>query len=181
MAVAAANEIDVDVARAFVRERFEELFDQREREVFVDEQHLAVDRRFENEERATGEIDDDARECFVERHVRRAEAADAALVAEGGGEGFAEDEAGVFDGVVVIDEGVAGGDHIEIDLTVARDHFQHVRQKADWRVDGGTASAVEIEDRKSTRLNSSHSQISYAVFCLKKKKKKKKHITQLNT
>src|SRR2546427_7552803 len=27
-------------------------------------------------------------------------------------------------------------------------------------------------DRKSTRLNSSHSQISYAVFCLKKKKKK---------
>src|SRR5688572_31940864 len=30
------------------------------------------------------------------------------------------------------------------------------------------------KDRKSTRLNSSHSQISYAVFCLKKKKKKKK-------
>src|SRR5438445_3736295 len=30
------------------------------------------------------------------------------------------------------------------------------------------------EDRKSTRLNSSHANISYAVFCLKKKKKKKK-------
>src|SRR3989475_9648128 len=30
-----------------------------------------------------------------------------------------------------------------------------------------------IQDRKSTRLNSSHSQISYAVFCLKKKKKKR--------
>src|SRR2546422_6023055 len=29
------------------------------------------------------------------------------------------------------------------------------------------------EDRKSTRLNSSHGYISYAVFCLKKKKKKK--------
>src|SRR5688572_31627804 len=29
-----------------------------------------------------------------------------------------------------------------------------------------------LQDRKSTRLNSSHSQISYAVFCLKKKKKK---------
>src|SRR5689334_25447992 len=29
------------------------------------------------------------------------------------------------------------------------------------------------QDRKSTRLNSSHSSISYAVFCLKKKKKKK--------
>src|SRR2546427_3628417 len=31
---------------------------------------------------------------------------------------------------------------------------------------------IEGRDRKSTRLNSSHSQISYAVFCLKKKKKK---------
>src|SRR2546430_6853940 len=33
--------------------------------------------------------------------------------------------------------------------------------------------ARALSDRKSTRLNSSHSQISYAVFCLKKKKKKK--------
>src|SRR5690625_6968249 len=32
-----------------------------------------------------------------------------------------------------------------------------------------------IKDRKSTRLNSSHVAISYAVFCLKKKKKMKKH------
>src|SRR3712207_8214263 len=30
--------------------------------------------------------------------------------------------------------------------------------------------AEEVEDRKSTRLNSSHANISYAVFCLKKKK-----------
>src|SRR5688572_31664523 len=30
---------------------------------------------------------------------------------------------------------------------------------------------AQLGDRKSTRLNSSHSQISYAVFCLKKKKK----------
>src|SRR2546427_8664127 len=33
-----------------------------------------------------------------------------------------------------------------------------------------TALYAAIPDRKSTRLNSSHSQISYAVFCLKKKK-----------
>src|SRR3712207_8082960 len=32
-----------------------------------------------------------------------------------------------------------------------------------------TLSAVEQQDRKSTRLNSSHANISYAVFCLKKK------------
>src|SRR2546430_8205963 len=34
-------------------------------------------------------------------------------------------------------------------------------------------ASLSVGDRKSTRLNSSHSQISYAVFCLKKKKKKK--------
>src|SRR5690242_21187205 len=35
---------------------------------------------------------------------------------------------------------------------------------------------ASLEDRKSTRLNSSHMSISYAVFCLKKKKKKSKTI-----
>src|SRR2546427_8560321 len=34
----------------------------------------------------------------------------------------------------------------------------------------------EARDRKSTRLNSSHSQISYAVFCLKKKKKNQQRL-----
>src|SRR2546430_8752883 len=34
----------------------------------------------------------------------------------------------------------------------------------------GSTCFMPSEDRKSTRLNSSHSQISYAVFCLKKKK-----------
>src|SRR2546427_4671639 len=36
----------------------------------------------------------------------------------------------------------------------------------------GTGAGSPASDRKSTRLNSSHSQISYAVFCLKKKKEK---------
>src|SRR3712207_8756256 len=40
------------------------------------------------------------------------------------------------------------------------------------REDGGQVDRVDREDRKSTRLNSSHANISYAVFCLKKKKKK---------
>src|SRR2546430_7163648 len=41
--------------------------------------------------------------------------------------------------------------------------FLHVKNTA--------GSSMTVTDRKSTRLNSSHSQISYAVFCLKKKKK----------
>src|SRR5207244_11859234 len=42
-------------------------------------------------------------------------------------------------------------------------------------VGGALAKQTRMIDRKSTRLNSSHQIISYAVFCLKKKKKKKKH------
>src|SRR5688572_31523176 len=46
-------------------------------------------------------------------------------------------------------------------------------------------AVLAVLDRKSTRLNSSHSQISYAVFCLKKKKNTQHlyqtHITHLNS
>src|SRR5205809_5767761 len=38
-----------------------------------------------------------------------------------------------------------------------------------------------LVDRKSTRLNSSHGYISYAVFCLKKKKKQKNHLLSVTT
>src|SRR2546427_7027455 len=58
-------------------------------------------------------------------------------------------------------------------------HFGQERREAEplYRLAGGEAQAAirasvegAEEDRKSTRLNSSHSQISYAVFCLEKKK-----------
>src|SRR5688572_31100890 len=79
---------------------------------------------------------------------------------------------------------VVGMDH---DFEITRRHFLHAALEHD-------APAVDehdvgqhvldlfdlMRDRKSTRLNSSHSQISYAVFCLKKKKKKK-HKTTLNS
>src|SRR2546430_7677143 len=42
------------------------------------------------------------------------------------------------------------------------------------------ASFCSDRDRKSTRLNSSHSQISYAVFCLKKKNNKSCIVRQYN-
>src|SRR5437764_11394339 len=47
----------------------------------------------------------------------------------------------------------------------------------EWLVEIGVAAETGEIDRKSTRLNSSHRCISYAVFCLKKKKKER---TQLN-
>src|SRR5207244_13420767 len=49
-----------------------------------------------------------------------------------------------------------------------RRRHHHLRRSTDHRTD---FPACRGEDRKSTRLNSSHQIISYAVFCLKKKKK----------
>src|SRR3989449_11206855 len=61
------------------------------------------------------------------------------------------------------------------DLPRVREQIvQHLAQRpvaAPLRL-GPRTHAVWIPDRKSTRLNSSHGYISYAVFCLKKKKKK---------
>src|SRR3712207_8149931 len=48
---------------------------------------------------------------------------------------------------------------VDIDGTLAK-----IQEK------GGTVIRSKFKDRKSTRLNSSHANISYAVFCLKKKK-----------
>src|SRR2546430_11514254 len=49
-----------------------------------------------------------------------------------------------------------------------------------WFPDSSTRSLRLDLDRKSTRLNSSHSQISYAVFCLKKKKNIKYTVHELD-
>src|SRR2546430_6973304 len=59
--------------------------------------------------------------------------------------------------------------------TLFRSHAGGIRDRADARRRRAADERrhVERQDRKSTRLNSSHSQISYAVFCLKKKKNKK--------
>src|SRR5439155_9961179 len=59
------------------------------------------------------------------------------------------------------------GEHLRPVLRLA-DGGPPVRRQAVPRRTGGPPSA---RDRKSTRLNSSHVAISYAVFCLKKKKK----------
>src|SRR2546430_5922523 len=54
---------------------------------------------------------------------------------------------------------------------------RHARCEAGGGALAGRAHAGRLLDRKSTRLNSSHSQISYAVFCLKKKKIDSRHIS----
>src|SRR5690606_41741132 len=62
------------------------------------------------------------------------------------------------------------GEHMSRKQKISEVDAEKMRQQA---VDLG--HVLSEQDRKSTRLNSSHVKISYAVFCLKKKKKKKKY------
>src|SRR3989339_944193 len=55
------------------------------------------------------------------------------------------------------------------------------RSKAFSPPSGSSSSTAVWRDRKSTRLNSSHDQISYAVFCLKKKPLTHRLLHELNT
>src|SRR2546430_3585504 len=64
-------------------------------------------------------------------------------------------------------------DFSRLSLVTLQNAMEFVVLKPVMRVSGskGAGGALQVYlDRKSTRLNSSHSQISYAVFCLKKKK-----------
>src|SRR5947209_10337152 len=63
----------------------------------------------------------------------------------------------------------------EIRKILARGEAGAIANGLDQDVLDGARFAARQEDRKSTRLNSSHANISYAVFCLKKKNKKKSH------
>src|SRR2546429_7176469 len=62
----------------------------------------------------------------------------------------------------------------EADDVAGLDGLVHQQHEAADEVDG------QVQDRKSTRLNSSHGYISYAVFCLKKKKKQQ-HMTRTSS
>src|SRR2546430_3932243 len=64
-------------------------------------------------------------------------------------------------------------------LEQAIEEAREYRRQASSRRYSRASSIACSRDRKSTRLNSSHSQISYAVFCLKKKKNTNKACTHL--
>src|SRR2546427_4352388 len=69
---------------------------------------------------------------------------------------------------------LSGHLHREAPLALGRalDRFEDAVYRA------ALDQVADHPDRKSTRLNSSHSQISYAVFCLKKKKKEHNTVSQ---
>src|SRR5688572_31720381 len=72
-------------------------------------------------------------------------------------------------------------DRRDSQLVVDRAHPFHGLRDAPGLLLGLGVGNFPRQDRKSTRLNSSHSQISYAVFCLKKKTKTSKHHSSTST
>src|SRR3712207_8359834 len=64
-----------------------------------------------------------------------------------------------------------GGMRIEDPEIFERTHAMVFKLVREGRIDGLRIDHIDGLDRKSTRLNSSHANISYAVFCLKKNKR----------
>src|SRR2546427_10285385 len=94
-----------------------------------------------------------------------------------GGDGLHEDEPAAYEtmataphrGHAAKDHGHKARQRGESDHHAQRHFHRGYREKS--RRWASSCRLYTFQDRKSTRLNSSHSQISYAVFCLKKKKK----------
>src|SRR5438045_7150600 len=81
-------------------------------------------------------------------------------------------------GVVLVEQVAVARHQLAAEVEEAPRHLAvagEVEGVRDERPVPGPQIGVRVPDRKSTRLNSSHLGISYAVFCLKKKKKGKKN------
>src|SRR5690349_23004134 len=66
--------------------------------------------------------------------------------------------------------------HDALPISGRDNHTRYGPKRSAKETDRRAEQRSQDQDRKSTRLNSSHVEISYAVFCLKKKKKKEEHL-----
>lgn len=151
VAVASVEDLEVEVAAEVGGEGAAELFDEGEGEV------LRVGGGGGGEEFEVGavaEVDDAAGEGFIHGEVGVTVSADPGFVAEGGFEAFAEDDPGVFDGVVEVDLEVAIDLEVEVDQRVAGKEGEHVVEKGDAGVDEGVALAVEVKIEADLGLGS---------------------------
>src|SRR2546430_13600113 len=91
------------------------------------------------------------------------------LIATSAFQGLAVSELGAL--------GVAGLPLLVVEHPLGGERPEAIARRARQAVE----QLASLIDRKSTRLNSSHSQISYAVFCLKKKKPCKRDVLDQDT
>lgn len=92
-----------------------------------------------------GEVDDHPRQRLIEGHVGVAVAADALLVADGLGEGLAEGDADVLDGVVIVDMQVALALDVQVDQAVAGNLVHHVVKEGNPGIEPGLAGPIQVD------------------------------------
>ena len=111
-----------------------------------------VDERFDGVGGASGEIDGGDGEGLIHGHEEVSGAEDSTFVSEGCREGFAESDAGVFDGVVLVHVEVAFDLEGEVEAAVAGEELQHVIEEADAGGDGVASLPVDEEGKGDVGL-----------------------------
>src|SRR5690349_6325722 len=142
MRVQAAQVVDMQRNAGMIDEAAEKF----DREIDVERADARTrERHVEFEARPSGKIDHDARQRFVERHVRVSVAANALLVADGLCNGLAKRDADVFDGMVVVDMRIAMRFDVQIDQPVTGDLVEHVIEERHARGQLLLTGAVQVD------------------------------------
>ena len=128
--------------------------------------HAAGERNVQRQAGAPREVDDHARERFVQRHIGMAIAADALFIAHGTRERLANGDTHVFDRVVAVDVQIALGVHFQVDQAMACDLLEHVVKKTNTGVQAGLARAVEIQAHGDARLGGIAADFGRAVVLM---------------
>lgn len=142
MGVVPAQVVDVQGDIGVVDEALEELLEQVDVEAAnggagIGHVHLQAG--------AAGEVDDHARQRFVQRDVGMAVAKDALFVADGLGERLAQSDADVLHGVVVVDVQVALALDVQVDQPVPGDLVKHVLKKRNADIESGLSGAIQVD------------------------------------
>ena len=149
MRVVAAQIIDMHGGERVIDEALEELVHE------IDVERADQRTREWNvvlEPRPPGKIDDDARQCLVERNICMAETPNAGLVAERLLDRLSERDADVLDRVVRVDVQVALRPNVEVDQTVASHLIEHVIKKRHARRKRSSSGPIEVDLDGDCRL-----------------------------
>ena len=104
-----------------------------------------ISRSVEFQLRAIAEVDDGSAQSFVHRDVGVAVASDSRLVAQGFAEAFADDDSGIFHGVMEIDADITIDLDFQINQRVSGEKSEHVVEEGDSGVDPGVSFSVQVQ------------------------------------
>ena len=133
--------LDVEVDASGIGERLEEVMEHLSGDIAY---LFAMELGIPNEPGTAAEVEGDLAEAIVHGETE-AVAANAALVAEGLEDAFAESDAGILDGVVLIDVEIALDVYGEVHARMTAYLFEHVVEEDEAGGDVATACAVEVE------------------------------------